>query len=135
MTRTKKPKKNLGQILKGIGLTVDKLVTGGAVSQVLGAITGDTSLTPENKEQLVKELDLVLKDIDSARDNETARDTSESAPWISKVIHEVIAIILLTAFVLSLWYAPVTGAVDMLERSVLMVLSYLYGKSVPDKSR
>gem|GEM_PF-3554434 len=114
-------------------MTVGDLVTGGNVSKVLGAITGSTTLTPEHKEQLVKELDLVLKDIDSARANETARDTSANSSWLSKNIHEIIAFILITAFVFSFWYAPVAGAAETIERAVMMVLAYLYGKSQPDK--
>lgn len=88
-----------------------------------------------------------LKDVQDARDNETKRDTSEYSSWLSKNIHEIIAILFVAGWFLILYFLiklflqeaitlnqlimilAATGIKDM----VLLILGYLYGRTKPQK--
>lgn len=123
----------LGKILGKVVQGADKLLTDGKISEVINSITGNTQLTEEERQQALKELDLYLADVQNARDNETARDNNENSSWLSKNIHELIGIALVLAFIISLWYTPIENGQDMIERTAMCVLTYLYGRSQPDK--
>jgi len=136
MTRTKKNKTNLGSILKQVGITVGDIVTGGNVSKVLGAITGSTTLTPDHKEQLVKELQLVLSDIDSARDMNTEVQKSVNSSLLSKNIVPLLAIGVLLLFMF-VQVAPMFGiititdvALNGITNVLMVVVSFYFGSSV-----
>lgn len=127
-----KEKTKLGKIIEAVAGTADKIITGGKLSSVIKAITGDTESTVEEKEQMLKELDILLKDTQNARDNETARDTSDNAPWISKIIHELIAIMVVSSWIIS-WWLPAIASVADPRDAVMLILGYLYGRTKPQK--
>ena len=144
------------------GLNVVEVATMASNGDIIGAIDkakdifkksnsqqGDDLLREleKNKTYYIEEIELYLKDVDSARTNETKRDISENSSWLSKNIHEIIAL----QFVVG-WFVMIcilfnlflkksinlnelvtllaaTGIKDM----VLLILGYLYGRTKPQK--
>lgn len=88
-----------------------------------------------------------LKDVQNARDNETKRDVSENSSVLSKNIHEIIAMLFVIGWFVTLGWTinlfvkgiitvnqlalilAATGLKDM----VLLILGYLYGRTKPQK--
>jgi len=73
-----------------------------------------------------------LADVQNARDNETQRDTSVNATWLSKNIHELIAIAVVGAWVITWWIASAIPQEDI-RMAVMLILGYLYGRTKPQK--
>lgn len=130
-----KDKTKLGKFLATVGggaLDVVKSIASGKdpMSAILGAVTGG-SMSAENAEIAFKYHQEDLKDTQNARDNKMKITTSDNAPLISKIIHEVIAMIVICAWVVS-WFVPIQDQIQI-TGAVMLILGFLYGKSRPDK--
>lgn len=127
-------KTKLGKFLQTIGggaLDVVKNIASGKdpVSAILSAVTGG-SISKEDGELAFKYHQEDLKDTQNARDNETARDTSENAGWLSKNIHELIAISVIGAWIFT-WYIKSVLPTNEITGAVMLILGYLYGRTKP----
>ncbi len=125
----------LGKFLKGAGSTIidtvgDVLPDKGVLGIVKGLIDKDDTLTAKDKETALKMLDLEFRDVQNARDNETARDVSEYSSVLSKNIHEIIALFVIIAWVVSWWIVPEI-AESNIANAVMLILGYLYGRTKP----
>lgn len=136
-----------------VGLAGD--LSGNTLLQKVGdKIKGSTELTAEQKElallKLQNDFELnkaYLQDVQNARDNETARDTSEHSSWLSKNIHEIIALLVVGGFMVMVYgifavYFFSPKKIDLqdikllfeifgLTSIVTLILGYLYGRSKP----
>ncbi len=137
MPKTKKrfSETGLGKFLKGAGSTIidtvgDVLPDKGVLGIVKGLIDKDDTLTTKDKETALKMLDLEFRDVQNARDNETARDVSEYSSVLSKNIHEIIALFVIIAWVVSWWIVPEI-AESNIANAVMLILGYLYGRTKP----
>lgn len=129
-------KTKLGKFLQTIGggaLDVVKNIASGKdpVSAILAAVTGGT-VSKEDAELAFKYHQEDLKDTQNARDNETVRDTSQYSGWLSKNIHELIALSVSGAWMFSLWIPTVVASADIKD-VVLIIMGYLFGRSQPNK--
>jgi len=101
----------------------------------------------ENKLDL-QELEMRLKDVDSARDREVAISTSKDAPWLNKVITPILALaILLLTFVLFGVVMFDNDPVDSTRKDILIyvlgvlsaiatqIVSYYFGSSQGSKDK
>ena len=89
--------------------------------------------TKEDKEAFIKEMkQLTNEEVANARANETARDTNEFSSWLSKNIHEIIALLVIGCWIIS-WFVVTVVPVQVISSAVMLILGYLYGKSQPDK--
>lgn len=84
----------------------------------------------EKKRLGIKEDEMYLGDAQNARDNETLRDNNENASWLSKNIHEVIAILFVVPFVVS-WFITTITIPEIAGQAVMLILGYLYGRTKP----
>ena len=131
-----KEKTKLGKFLASIGeagiKAVGEIAKGkDPISAIISAVTGG-GMTQEEAELAFKYHQEDLKDTQDARKNETERDTSENTPYISKIIHEVIAIMVTGSWILS-WWIPAIVAVADPKDAVMLILGYLYGRTRPQK--
>lgn len=127
-------KTKLGKFLANVGggaLDVVKDIASGKdpVSAILGAVTGG-KISKEDAEIAFKYHQEDLKDVQNARDNETMRDISENSSWLSKNIHEIIALVISGAWVLSWWLPAIVTTADVKD-VVLIIMGYLFGRSKP----
>ena len=125
-------KSKVTKIIAAVAGVADNLLTGGKLASVISAITGDSTMSDTEKEQALKELEMILADTQNARDNETARDTSANTSWLSKNVHELIAIALVCAFIGTVYIVRIPQSIE-LASSVTLVLGYLFGKTKPEK--
>lgn len=141
----------VGVVFPEILSTTAKLVSGnygGAVNDVINLLSSKKkSQDPEEVNEATKllnefelkriefELDYFkeeLKDTQSARENETNRDISDQTGWLTKNVHELIALVIITVWVFTWFvkpqieYADITGVVTL-------ILGYLYGRTKPQK--
>lgn len=131
MTDRKKGKTVLGKIIKAVAGTADQILTGGKLSGVINAISGSDELTPAEKDHALEELQIILTDVQSARDNETKRDVSPYASFLSKNIHEMIAILVIGGWGVT-WFVETVIPQIQITGAVMLILGYLYGKSKPE---
>jgi len=113
-------------------------------------ITGSNKSAEEKRALLTAHSELekeYLKDVQNARDNETARDISPNSSWLSKNIHEIIAIQFVAGWFIVLWFVIdlfVSGKITVTEMvlilaatglkdMVLLILGYLYGRTKPQR--
>lgn len=135
--------------VEALSLAGDLLPGGSILSKIGNKITSSNELTKQNKQEallmLHEEAKMYLEDVQNARNNETERDVSKYSSWLTKNIHEIIAIqfvvgwFLMIIFVFHLFLnqrinlnelvilLAATGIKDM----VLLILGYLYGRSKP----
>ena len=102
----------------------------GSLATVAKMIDGEPAMSKQEKAEALKLLELDYQDVQDARANETARDVSEHSSWLSKNIHEMIAIGVIVAWIVS-WYAQPSIEVDVIFQAVMLILGYLYGRSRP----
>lgn len=129
----------VGAFLKGIGKSNllgkivgigGKLLTGSPIAALSELLGKDKEITPEQKNHALEMFRLDLQDTQNARDNETARDTSENSPWLSKNIHEIIALFIIGAWVVS-WYTLTKTDSAIIANAATLVLGYLFGRTQP----
>ena len=127
--------------LAGAGL---KLATGnvsGALEDVGGILNANAGKNEKTRlllqEFKIKEMEfakdfyeLEVKEANNARDNETARDISEHSSWLSKNIHELIAITVIGAWLFAWYFTPAIPYKDI-TGVVTLILGYLYGRTRP----
>jgi len=122
----------------------------GVLGMAKNLITKSSISSAEKEALLLEHVELekeYLKDVQNARDNETARDIDPNSSWLTKNIHEIIALQFVIGWFLLLWFVinkfmagevtinqlvlilAATGLKDM----VLLILGYLYGRSKPQK--
>lgn len=79
------------------------------------------------------------EDLADARKNETARSNSAYSGFLDKNIHEIIALIVVLSFVgliiASVYVTVPAMAITTIKEAVMMVLAYLYGRSIPQQGK
>ena len=80
--------------------------------------------------ELKSDYELFLQDTQDARSNETQRDVSEHSSWLSKNVHELIAIAVIGGWLVTWYFKP---QIDYAEITgvVTLILGYLYGRTKP----
>jgi hypothetical protein len=139
LQKAKEITKGKGGEIAGIVLKAASGNIGGAISETMEMLRGEDSM--EAKE-LLMELDLKkmeienelfklqAQDVQNARDNETARDISENASFLSKNIHEIIALLVVGTWVFT-WFFKTEISQSDLVGVVTLILGYLYGRTKP----
>jgi hypothetical protein len=124
----------VGKFLSKTAPDLLKVVGGLLPSQgglgVIKNIIGNSDMPKADKETTLKMMDLEFKDVQNARDNETARDISEYSSFLSKNIHELIAIGVIVPWVVS-WFVVTTIDQVQITGAVMLILGYLYGRTKP----
>lgn len=115
---------------------------------MVGNLIAGSSLSSEKRAELKSQLEaFIYADLADARANETLRDTSENAGWLSKNIHELMVLIMTTVYlivvylgiqmftagVITLDQLGLLLAVTGLKDIIIMIFAYLYGRSQPQK--
>ena len=109
-----------------------KLITGNPIGALSELLRNDKDITPEESNHALEMLRLDLQDIQNARDNETKRDISENTPLLSKLIHEIIAIAVIGAWITS-WFVETITESTIIANAAILVLGYLFGRTQPQK--
>lgn len=113
----------------------DLLPDAGVLGMAKKLITGSGKSEEEKQALLTHHRELekeYLKDVQNARDNETARDIDPNSSWLSKNIHELIALSIISVWIFTWFFKPqityseITGVVTL-------ILGYLYGRTQPQK--
>jgi len=119
-------------IINSVGGILDNLVTTKAEKQELSneEAKAERNFILEQKKLGIKEHEMYLHDAQNARDNETKRDTSEHSSWLSKNIHEIIALAVFGAWITSLFVKTEVSSDDIMP-IMLMVGGYLFGRTKP----
>ena len=84
----------------------------------------------KKKSEFKSDYQLFLEDTQDARANETIRDTSENSSWLTKNIHEIIAVVVIGGWIVTWYNKPVIPTVEI-TGAVMLILGYLYGRSKP----
>ncbi len=128
--------KTLLKIIPSAGDLVGHLLPDkGVLGMVKNLITKSDISDEEKRALLLEHSELekeYLKDVQNARDNETARDIDPNSSWLTKNIHELIAIALIGAWVVT-WWVTATIEQEDVRTAVMLILGYLYGRSKPQK--
>lgn len=129
-----KEKTKLGKFLQGLGNVGVNVVRGisegkSPIGAILGAVSGG-SMSQENADLALKIHQEDLKDVQNARDNETARDNSQFAGFLSKNIHEIIALFVIVSWVIT-WFVKSVIPPTEITSAVMLILGYLYGRTKP----
>jgi len=118
---------------KVLDVVGDLLPNNGTLGIVKNIISSGSGSQEEKDKMLAELADLekeYLKDVQNARDNETARDNNPNSSFLSKNIHEMIAIGVVLGWISSWYFKPfieygeITGVVTL-------ILGYLYGRTKP----
>lgn len=128
----------IGAFLKDKAPDVLALVGGllpdaGAMGVVKNLIENKFPNADKREEMLAEFSELekeYLKDVQNARDNETARDTDPNSSFLSKNIHELIAIAVVGSWIVS-WYVRTIIEPAEITGVVTLILGYLYGRTKP----
>jgi Fe2+ transport system protein B len=134
-------------IVTSVGNVADKFITTGQEKEEFKAEVQKE--INRHLEEITKaqnsELELILKDVDSARNREVQVATSEKAPLINKIIQPILAIaLILLAFVM--FYAVmfkqlgaekdiVIYVLGVLSAVVTQTISYYFGSSVGSRNK
>jgi len=134
-------------IVTSVGNVADKFITTGQEKEEFKAEVQKE--VNRHLEEMTKaqntELELILKDVDSARNREVQVATSEKAPLINKIIQPILAIaLILLAFVM--FYAVmfkqlgaekdiVIYVLGVLSAVVTQTISYYFGSSVGSRNK
>jgi len=135
-------------IVTSVGNVADKFITTGQEKEEFKAEVQKE--INRHLEEMTKaqnsELELILKDVDSARNREIQVATSEKAPLINKIIQPVLALLLLgSCFVM--WYTIlfkdipaekemlVAGIVGSLTTIAMGVVGYYFGSSIGSRNK
>ena len=139
LTKVKQVAIDKGADVAGIAMKATSGNIIGAVADTFNLLKGEN--TQEAKE-LITELEnermeienelfrLEAEDVQNARDNETARDISENASFLSKNIHEIIALMVVGTWVFT-WFFKTEISQSDLVGVVTLILGYLYGRTKP----
>lgn len=107
----------------------------GVLGMAKNLITG-SSISNDDKQALLthhREMEKeYLKDVQNARDNETARDTDPNSSFLSKNIHELIALAIICVWIVTWFYKPKISYSEI-TGVVTLILGYLYGRTTPQK--
>ncbi len=127
----------VGDLLRGLGdvgkpiLEAAGSLTGQPwLNAIAGKINTSKELKEEQKQAALRMHSEDLKDVQNARDNETARDNNENSSWLSKNIHEMIAILFCVAWITT-WFIDMPTEAHRASDAVMLILGYLYGRSKP----
>ena len=141
-------KKTFPKVKEVIG---DLLPDKGVIGIVKNIISNDTSKSKQERDEALKHLvsleELYLKDVQQARDSETKRDTSKNSSWLSKNIHEILALMVVGGFMMLMWGVVFVvlfkfSVISLPELKLLLeifgikeivslILGYMYGRSRP----
>ena len=80
----KKHKTLAGKIIQSVIGTADQLLTGGNLAKVIGAVTGNPELTEDDKSLVIDELNIILLDVQNARNSNVKIQETENASWLAK---------------------------------------------------
>jgi len=134
-------------IVTSVGNVADKFITTGQEKEEFKAEVQKE--INRHLEEMTKaqnsELELILKDVDSARNREVQVATSEKAPLINKIIQPILAIaLILLAFVMfySVMFKQLGAEKDIviyvlgvLSAVVTQTISYYFGSSVGSRNK
>jgi len=123
---------------KSVGVPLLDAVTGGKISDVFSALTKDDTLTPEEKEMLLKELEQDMIEMQEVTKRWQSDMTSDS--WLSKNIRPLsLAFLTLTLFVYVILDSSLEGFtiktewVDLLSSLLLVVYGGYFGARAVEK--
>lgn len=119
-------------IINSVGNVLDNLITTKAEKQELQneEFKAERDYILEQKRLGIKETELYLSDAQSARSHETSRDNNQNSSWLSKNIHEIIALLFTIPFVVS-WFFINIELPAIASQAIMLILGYLYGRSKP----
>lgn len=128
----------VGDLLRGLGdigkpiLEAASSLTGNEwLSSISNSITTSKELKEEQKQAALSLYIEDLKDVQSARDNETLRDSDENSSWLSKNIHEMIAIVITVSWIVT-WFIEIDQDIRLqITSAVMLIYGYLYGRTKP----
>lgn len=128
--------KLLINVIPSAGQLIGNLLPDSGVLGIAKNLISKSTISSAEKEALLIEHSELekeyLKDVQNARDNETARDIDPNSSWLSKNIHELIAISLIGAWVVTWWVSATIDQEDV-RTAVMLILGYLYGRTKPQK--
>ena len=123
---------------KSVGAPLLNAVTGGKISDVFSALTKDNTLTPEEKEMLLKELEQDMIEMQEVTKRWQSDMTSDS--WLSKNIRPLsLAFLTLTLFVYVILDSSLEGFtiktewVNLLSSLLLVVYGGYFGARAVEK--
>ena len=123
---------------KSVGAPLLDAVTGGKISDVFDALTKDNTLTPEEKEMLLKELEQDMIEMQEVTKRWQSDMTSDS--WLSKNIRPLsLAFLTLTLFIYVILDSSLEGFtiktewVDLLSSLLLVVYGGYFGARAVEK--
>lgn len=108
-----------------------KNIISGAIEKLIDGADKFIRTKDEKDAFIVKLIELNNEDVQNARSNETLRDTSENSGWLSKNVHELIALSVSAMWGLSIYLPAVVPHGDVKD-VVMLVFGYLFGKSMPN---
>lgn len=137
------------EVVKGKGVEIASIALKASTGNISGAISDTISIlrkdnTSESND-LLNELEirrqeienelfrLEIEDAKNARDNETQRDISPNSSFLSKNIHEIIALVVVGSWIVSWWVSPKGFSSDDIFKAVFLILGYLYGRTKPQQ--
>jgi len=131
-------KTRVGQFLQGLGDVGKPILEAAAgltgqpwLNNIAGLISTSKEVSEEQKKIAVSMYQLDLQDTQDARANETARDTNEYSSWLSKNIHEIIALVVIGCWMVT-WFVKVVIDPIIISSAVMLILGYLYGRTQPE---
>ncbi len=124
--------RDLGDVGKPILEAAGSLTGRPWLNKIASSITTSKELDDQQRQAALYMHAEDLKDVQNARDNETARDSSQYSSWLSKNIHEIIAIGFCGAWVVT-WFVDLPTAGEKASDAVMLILGYLYGRSKPQQ--
>jgi len=132
-------KTKVGAFLQGLGdvgkpiLQAAAGLTGqGWLNNIAAQISTSKDISEAQKSLALELFKLDIEDVKNARDNETQRDISEHSSWLSKNIHELIALVVVGFWIIT-WFKATVIDENTIIQAVLLILGYLYGRSQPQK--
>jgi len=151
MSNNPKLKKNggdgtfFGNLLRGIdktgkkvGLPLLNAITGGKISDVFSALTKDNTLTPDEKEMLLKELEQDMVEMQEVTKRWHSDMTSDS--WLSKNMRPLsLAFLTLSLFIYVVLDSSLNGFtikkdwIDLLSSLLLIVYGGYFGARAVEK--
>lgn len=109
----RKGKTIAGKIIQSVIGTADNLLTGGNLSKVISAITGDETMTAEDKTLAIQELNIILLDVQQARDSNARIQESANASFLAKntaYILDIGVFVLIVAMMIGLFFFEIPVA-------------------------
>lgn len=130
--------KGIGKTAKGVGGTVLDAISGGKVTDIVKAISGDTKLTEIEKEMLLKELEQDV--IEMQEVTKRWQSDMQSDSWMSKNIRPLsLAFLTVSLFIYIILDSSMAGFkvknewVDLLSSLLLLVYGGYFGARAVEK--